>query len=220
VNFYKHHLGDYDGHTAHLSWDEDMAYTRLLRAYYRREEPIPPSEAYRLARASSKAQRAAVDSVLREFFAQGEGGWRNKRADEEIAAYLAQAETNRRIARERTVQRSVHVASTKRLPSHKPDTRSHKPEESKSTPVASGDGSPSAGNGTGVAYIPLNDGSEHPISQADADELGKLYPALDVLQTLREIRGWNIANPTRRKTKSGVMRHVNSWFSKEQNKAP
>jgi uncharacterized protein YdaU (DUF1376 family) len=41
VNFYKHHLGDYDAATAHLSWDEDQAYTRLLRLYYRTEKPIP-----------------------------------------------------------------------------------------------------------------------------------------------------------------------------------
>ncbi|HZR03669.1 MAG TPA: YdaU family protein [Burkholderiales bacterium] len=88
MNFYKHYLGDYDGATAHLSWDEDMAYTRLLRAYYRREAPIPDAEKYRLARASTKAQRAAVDSVLGEFFQRDGDVWRNKRADEEIAAYL------------------------------------------------------------------------------------------------------------------------------------
>ena len=41
MNFYKHHLGDYDGHTAHLTWTQDLAYTRLLREYYRREAPIP-----------------------------------------------------------------------------------------------------------------------------------------------------------------------------------
>ena len=64
MNFYKHHLGDYDGATMHLSWDEDMAYTRLLRAYYRREKPIPADEAWRLARASTKPQKDAVSRVL------------------------------------------------------------------------------------------------------------------------------------------------------------
>ncbi len=78
----------------------------------------------------------------------------------------------------------------------------------------------SGGNGIGIVYIPLNDGTEHPVKQEDLDELGRLYPALDVLQTLREIRGWNIANSSRRKTKGGVMRHVHAWFAKEQNKAP
>lgn len=101
LNFYKHHLGDYDGATAHLSWDEDMAYTRLLRAYYRREKAIEVGDVYRLVRASSRAQRAAVDVVLKEFFDRREDGWHNRRADEEIAAYQAQSDTNKRIARTR-----------------------------------------------------------------------------------------------------------------------
>jgi uncharacterized protein YdaU (DUF1376 family) len=121
MNFYKHHLGDYDGHTSHLSWDEDMAYTRLLRAYYRREKGIPDAEKYRLARAASKAHKAAVDSVLAEFFTRDGDDWKQKRADEEIEAYQAQAETNRRIARERTVQRTVNDSSTKGIPNHKPE---------------------------------------------------------------------------------------------------
>lgn len=132
MNFYKHHLGDYDGHTAHLSWDEDMAYTRLLRAYYRRELPIPEGEAYRLARANSRAQKEAVDSVLREFFDKRADGWHNKRADEEVTAYQAQSETNRRIARERTVQRSVNESlnepSTNRPPNQEPLTKNQKPK--------------------------------------------------------------------------------------------
>lgn len=129
MNFYKHHLGDYDGATAHLSWDEDMAYTRLLRAYYRREAPIPPAEVYRLARAITKAHKNAVDSVLREFFTQADDGFHNKRADEEITAYQAQAKTNRRIAQGRKGQRTVdespneplHESSTKHTPNHKPE---------------------------------------------------------------------------------------------------
>ena len=103
------------------------------------------------------------------------------------------------------------------------DSKSPPESESESNPnpkVAASDQSLSAGNGVGVVYIPLNDGSEFAVQQGEVDELGKLYPALDVVQTLREIRGWNIANPVRRKTKTGVMRHIHSWFAKEQNKAP
>lgn len=138
MNFYKHHLGDYDGATTHLSWDEDMAYTRVLRSYYRRERPpVDTAEAYRLVRASSRSQKAAVDAVLNEFFQLEADGWHNKRADEEIAAYQAQASTNRRIAQQRTVKRTVsdddnepsHDSSPDRTPNHKPRTKNHKPEE-------------------------------------------------------------------------------------------
>jgi uncharacterized protein YdaU (DUF1376 family) len=99
VNFYKHHLGDYDAATAHLSWDEDQAYTRLLRLYYRTEKPIPTDtgEACRLTRARTTPQRHAVETVLREFFDLRDTGWHNKRADEEIAAFSRQVEHNRQV---------------------------------------------------------------------------------------------------------------------------
>lgn len=106
MNFYKHHLGDYDAATAHLSWDEDCAYRRLLSAYYRREKPIHGDEIYRIVRAVSKSQRAAVQTVLREFFTITNSEWHNKRADEEIAAYQAQAQTNKKIAKARWANES------------------------------------------------------------------------------------------------------------------
>ena len=68
MNYYEHHLGDWAASTGHLSWDEDMAYTRLLRAYYHAERAIPGGQQYRLAKASTPAQRRAVDAVLAEFF--------------------------------------------------------------------------------------------------------------------------------------------------------
>jgi uncharacterized protein YdaU (DUF1376 family) len=87
VNYYEHHLGDYAAATGHLSWDEDMAYTRLLRAYYHHERAIPAGQAYRLARATTPAQRKAVDVVLGEFFVLVDGAHGQKRADAEIARY-------------------------------------------------------------------------------------------------------------------------------------
>lgn len=89
MNYYQHHIGDYDSDTAHLEWVEDMAYTRLLRVYYRTEKPIPADikEACRLVRAKSKPERAAVESVLHEFFDLSEDGWHNKRADSELSTF-------------------------------------------------------------------------------------------------------------------------------------
>lgn len=87
MNFYKHHLGDYAAATAHLSWDEDCAYRRLIDQYYKREAPIPAEtrEACRLARASTPGQRKAVEVVLREFFTLQDDGWHQKRCDVEIS---------------------------------------------------------------------------------------------------------------------------------------
>lgn len=99
MNYYEHHIGDYDADTAHLSWVEDMAYTRLIRLYYRKERPIPLDigEVCRLIRASGKDQRAAVEAVLREFFVRSDDGWRQARCDTEIEAYKRRVEHNRRV---------------------------------------------------------------------------------------------------------------------------
>lgn len=87
MNYYEHHIGDYAAATVHLSWDEDMAYTRLLRSYYHHEKGIPHGQEYRLARATTAAQRKAVDSVLREFFSLEGDTFKQKRADEEISRF-------------------------------------------------------------------------------------------------------------------------------------
>ncbi len=70
-----------------------------------------------------------------------------------------------------------------------------------------------------IITLTLNDQHEFPIVQKQIDEWQLLYPAVDVLQTLRNIRAWNQANPTRRKTKNGILRHVVAWLAKEQNQA-
>jgi uncharacterized protein YdaU (DUF1376 family) len=87
LNYYEHHLGDWAAATGHLTWDEDMAYTRLLRAYYHAERAIPQGQQYRIARAATPAQRKAVDAVLAEFFILVDGNHHQKRADAEIARF-------------------------------------------------------------------------------------------------------------------------------------
>lgn len=70
-----------------------------------------------------------------------------------------------------------------------------------------------------AAVLPLVDGTDFEISVETAAELSGLYPAVDVEQQLRNMRGWLLANPKNRKTKAGIMRFVNSWLSREQNSA-
>lgn len=101
MNYYEHHLGDYDAATAHLSWLEDMAYTRLLRLYYRKELPVPADvkEACRLVRAATKEQKAAVEAVLKEFFELMSDGWHQKRCDQDVAKYQAKVSHNREVGK-------------------------------------------------------------------------------------------------------------------------
>lgn len=69
-----------------------------------------------------------------------------------------------------------------------------------------------------VISIPLNDGTEYGIAQSDVDEWTSLYPAVDIIQELREIRGWNLSNPNKRKTARGIKKHINNWLAREQDK--
>ena len=84
MNYYERHLGDYSKDTAHLTMIEHGAYSLLLDRYYSTEERIPASQVHRVARARTKEEKQAVDSVLSEFFSLSNGSWINRRADEEI----------------------------------------------------------------------------------------------------------------------------------------
>lgn len=64
--------------------------------------------------------------------------------------------------------------------------------------------------------LPLNDGSEHEVTEEDVAEYAQLYPAVDVMQQLRNMRGWLLANPQKRKTKRGIKAFIASWLAKEQ----
>ena len=64
----------------------------------------------------------------------------------------------------------------------------------------------------------LNTGQEYPITQSNITEWTNLYPAVDVMQSLRNMKGWCISNPAKRKTRKGIQRFINNWLASEQNK--
>lgn len=69
-----------------------------------------------------------------------------------------------------------------------------------------------------VIALMLNDKSEHYVYPKDVEYWSELYPAVDVVQELRAMKGWINSNPRKRKTKRGINRFINGWLSKEQNK--
>ena len=94
MNYYPFHLGDYAAHTAHLTWEEDIAYRRLLDLYYLHEKPVP-ADVQKLARLiRMPKQVAAIEAVLGEFFSLQEDGWHNKRADDELARMSEKSEAS------------------------------------------------------------------------------------------------------------------------------
>lgn len=116
-----------------------------------------------------------------------------------------------RTQRERTANALRTRPESNRIESNRIETNRKKPS-------APSDARAAASPSPIFIEIPLNDGSGYPILESDLVEFAVLYPQVDVPQTLREIRGWNLANPTKRKTRAGALRHVNAWLAKEQNR--
>jgi uncharacterized protein YdaU (DUF1376 family) len=94
MNFYPFHIGDYLSHTNHLSNEEDLAYRRLIDLYYQTEQPFTRNLLWLAKRVKSTEE--IVASILVEFFEETPEGWKNKRADEEIAKYKAMQEGGRK----------------------------------------------------------------------------------------------------------------------------
>lgn len=69
-----------------------------------------------------------------------------------------------------------------------------------------------------VIKLPLVDKSEFSITQRMLDDWVGLYPAVDVQQELRNYLGWALANPRKRKTRSGILSSVNRWLTEKQNR--
>jgi len=69
-----------------------------------------------------------------------------------------------------------------------------------------------------VIDLPLVDKTEFAITGDQVDEWAAAYPAVDVMQELRKMRQWCIANPRKGKTRKGVLRFVTQWLASQQDK--
>jgi uncharacterized protein YdaU (DUF1376 family) len=85
VIYYHRYPADYAIGAGDLSMIEDGAYTRLMDFYYGKEEPIQHARRFNVARATSPAEKRAVDLVLERFFYREGDVWRHERVEEEIA---------------------------------------------------------------------------------------------------------------------------------------
>lgn len=97
MNFWPRYVGDIQRKTGHLSCAEMGVYDRLLDHMYATEEPLPGDvdAICRIARAMDKTERAAVASVLRQFFMLDDGAYTNPRVTQEIAKALPKLEAAR-----------------------------------------------------------------------------------------------------------------------------
>lgn len=189
MNYYKRHLGDYAKDAGHLTMTEHGAFTLLLDRYYSTEKPLTTAEAMRVCRARSAPDREIVEAVLREFFVDTPEGWRNKRADKEIAAYNVKADRNREAGKlggrppssgnPNGFQVETQTVSEKN-PSHKPLATSQKEQELNPAAQGSSPASPKKPGSTGDLLPP-----------GDCPHAEIIAAYHEALPGLRRVRTWD-----------------------------
>ena len=68
--------------------------------------------------------------------------------------------------------------------------------------------------------LPMISGEEFTVTRQYVEELKALYPAVDIEQAFRNMRGWLDSNPKNRKTPRGIKRFITGWIAREQDRAP
>lgn len=66
--------------------------------------------------------------------------------------------------------------------------------------------------------IILNDKSYYDVPMSRVEKWKEIYPAVDVEQELREMSDWAETNPSKRKTKKGILTFIRNWLAKEQDR--
>jgi uncharacterized protein YdaU (DUF1376 family) len=129
MHYYQFNIGDYVSHTRHLSPIEDIAYRRLLDAYYLNERPLNSGLTSVARQIGLRDYEQEVKIVLDEFFNLTEDGWINTRADKEIAHFKGKiqqaSKAGKASAERRSNARSTDVQPTN---NQEPITNNHKPK--------------------------------------------------------------------------------------------
>lgn len=190
--YFSMHPADYLLDTADLSLAEHGAYLLMMLRYYW-EGRLLVADKYRGCR--TDADRLAADLVAERFF--------HVEADQLV---------HNRIERElEKIRKFVEHQSYA-------GRRSGEVRAGKKTNKGNGTHKLIEDTGEVIERIPLNTGEEFEVRQSYVDELKRLYPSVDVPQTLREARGWCLAKPERCKTQRGIRTFINGWMTREQNR--
>ena len=135
MNYYQHHIGDFNNATRHLSRLERSIYRDLLDLYYDLEKPLQ-LDFDKLARRImvEDGERGAMRDVLNEFFVLQDDGYHNARADREIASFQRMAIGGKMGAAKRWAKGSDSPPIATPLPpqakanaNHEPVTMNHEP---------------------------------------------------------------------------------------------
>ena len=149
--YFQEHVGDEATRTAHLSMAEEGAYSRLKRRYAATEKPLPADKQalYRLARASTQADKRAVDTILGELFVLTDGGYSIVQLDAQIKHYRVKSSKAKSSAEARwhpagmdamAMQLHAEIDATAMLTDNrKPETENRKPKTHTTQPATTVD---------------------------------------------------------------------------------
>ncbi|MFZ6769883.1 YdaU family protein [Undibacterium sp. Di26W] len=188
MNYYSHHIGDFNNATRHLNRLERAIYRDMLDLYYDTESALMLDLGLLCRRlvARSEEETAAVEQLLKEFFVLTDAGWFHARCDQAIREYQkntnAKSLAGKASAAKRAAERHGHadelntssttveqqdktVTSCVQLTNnHKPITKNHKPVNQKTQqPALAEPGQMSTGTATETpAEIPTELSAETP----------------------------------------------------------
>ncbi|MFZ6760393.1 YdaU family protein [Undibacterium sp. Ji50W] len=194
MNYYSHHIGDFNNATRHLNRLERAIYRDMLDLYYDTESALMLDLGLLCRRlvARSEEETAAVEQLLKEFFVLTDAGWFHARCDQVIREYQkntnAKSLAGKASAAKRAAERHGHadelntssttveqqdkaVASCVQLTNnHKPITKNHKPVNQKTQqPALAQPGQMSTGTATGTSSeMPAELSAETPAETATA----------------------------------------------------
>ena len=121
MHYYQFNIGDYASHTRHLTNLEDLAYRRLLDAYYLQEHPLSVGITSVARQINMREYETEVKAVLEEFFTLTDEGWFHQRVDNEIKHFQAKRQQASN-AGKASAERRNNIRSTDVQP-----TNNHKP---------------------------------------------------------------------------------------------
>lgn len=212
MHYYQFNIGNYRRQTHHLSVLEHGVYRMLLDTYYLEEKPLCRDKAklMRTHNIRTQEEKEAFENVISDFFRLTEHGYTHDTCEEKIAKYQQKSKKASQSAKARWGKDANALQpQSEGNANQEPLTKNQEPDK----PFCPEPAAP-------VPFITLtlNDKSEFPITESQLAEWQELYPAVDIRQELRNMRGWCNSNPTKRKTRKGILRFVTSWLAREQNR--
>lgn len=108
MNYYQHHIGDFDRSTRHLTRIERSVYRDLIELYYDTEQPLTldlPALCRKII-ARTNEEATAVEQTLNEFFTKTATGWYHDRCEAEIERYRSNCGQKAQAGRASAIKRA------------------------------------------------------------------------------------------------------------------